>query len=120
MKISTGKKVLVVIQDGPFNTLAASEAFRMGIGLTLAENQTRFLLVQNGAYHLNPLQGNRINKPSLYDFISVFEAIGITLSVDADDMLARKITRAPAMTRALPKTEVFQMIRDADVVIPFR
>ncbi len=112
--------MLVVIQDGPFNTLATSEAFRMGIGLTLAENQTHFLLVQDGAYHLNPLQGNKMNRPSLYDFIAVFEDIDITLSVDADDMLARKITRIPPMTRTLPKAEVFQMIRDADVVIPFR
>lgn len=120
MKPPKGKTVLVLIQDGPFNTLATSEAFRMGIGLTLAENQTHFLLVQDGAYHLNPLQGDKISRPSLYNFITVFEDIGITLSVDADDMRARKITRVPPMTHALPKTEVFQMIRDADVVIPFR
>lgn len=115
-----GKKVVVIIQDGPFNTLRASEAFRMGVGLTLAENQPSFLLVQDGAYHLFPLQGRKIGKPSLYDFITIFEEIGITLCVDADDMFARKIERIPPITRQLPRTEVFQMIRDADVVIPFR
>lgn len=92
----------------------------MGVGLTLAGNQPSFLLIQDGVYHLLPLRGDKIGRPSLYDFITVFEEIGITLCVDADDMLARKIDRMPPPTRQLPRTEVFQMIRDADTVIPFR
>lgn len=120
MAARKGKKVVIIIQDGPFNTLCVSEAFRMGVGLTLSENQISFLLVGDGAYQLLPLQGHKIGKPSLYDFISVFKEIGITLCVDADDMLARKIDRMPAITRQLPRSEVFQMIRETDIVIPFR
>ncbi|GEM_PF-514916 len=120
MRRDRGKQVAIIIRSGPFNTLCASEAFRTGVGLTLSEHKVTFLLVQDGAYHLMPLQGKKIGRPSMYDFIAVFEEIGITLCVDADDMLVRKIERIPAITRQLPRTEVFQMIRDADVVIPFQ
>jgi len=120
MGTNTGKKVVVIVQDGPFNTLRASEAFRMGVGLTLSENKITFLLIQDGAYHLLPLQGEKIGRSSVHDFTPVFKEIGVTLCVDADDMLARKIKKTPPTTRQLPRAEVFQMIRDAEVVIPFR
>lgn len=114
------KKVVVVVQDGPFNTVGASEAFRMGLGLTLAENQCAVLLVNDGVYHLLPLHGEKIGQSSLYDFIEVFEQVGLEFYADTDAVCEREIGRPPRITRQLSHAEVFRLIRDADVVIPFR
>ncbi len=115
-----GKRVLILVACGPFNTLQASEAFRMGVGLTLAENQTTFLLIHDGVFNLLPLRGGKIGCPSLYDFIGVFEQVGLKLCADADSMLVRKMENSPEITQQLPSLEVMQMIREADVVIPLR
>ena len=114
------KKVVVIVQDGPFNTIGASEAFRMGLGLSLAENQTSILLVNDGVYHLLPLHGGKIGRPSLYDFIEVFEQVGLKLYADADAVCERKVGRPRCIAKQLPHGEVLRLIRDADVVIPFR
>ncbi len=118
--ISKKKKIVVLVEDGPFNTVRSSEAFRMSIGLTLAENEVCIVLVGDGVFHLNKLRGANIGRPSIYDVMGVFEQIDLKLYADAEAMLARKIEAPPEMTRELPSPDVMLLIREADVVLPFR
>jgi len=114
------KRVVVVIEEGPFNMLRASEAFRMSIGLNASENEISLLLIHDGVYNLLPLHAEKIGCPSIREYIDHFEKVGLLCFSDADSLLEREISPVPSYTKQLPHSETIQMILDADVVIPFR
>ncbi len=114
------KKVVVLVDGGPFNTVRPSEAFRMAIGLTLGSNDVSIILLDDGVFHLKKLRGDQIGRPSLYDVIGVFEKIGLKLYADQEAVGRRNIDTPPKESRSLPYQEIMGLIRGADVVIPFR
>ena len=57
------KKVTVVLQKSPFNTLRNSEALRMSLGLTLANNAVSVVFTQDAVYSLLPSLPENIKSP---------------------------------------------------------
>jgi sulfur relay (sulfurtransferase) DsrF/TusC family protein len=113
------KKVLVIVQDSPFNTLRTSEAFRMAMGLTLSESQVSVLLVGDGVWNLLPLQAEKINRPSIQTYLEYFPKVNIQLFADADSLAEREVP-APERTTVIPHERTLSLILEAEVVIPFR
>lgn len=114
------KRVVVVVDEGPFNTLRVSEAFRMSIGLCVTENRVSLLLILDGVYNLLPLHAEKIGRPSIRDYIDHFEKVGLQCFADADSLLEREISPVLPYAKQLPHSEIIQLILEADVVIPFR
>jgi sulfur relay (sulfurtransferase) DsrF/TusC family protein len=114
------KKVLVVVQDGPFNTIRSSEAFRMSIGLTLSENHVSLLLVDDGVFNLLPLHAEKIGRPSIQTYLEYFPKVHLTLLADAEALAGRGIQSVPQGTKVIRHEEALSLISEADVVIPFR
>jgi sulfur relay (sulfurtransferase) DsrF/TusC family protein len=54
------KRVAVVIRQSPFNTCRNSEALRMTVGLTLAENAITVVFRDDGVYTLLATQPSLI------------------------------------------------------------
>ena len=113
------KKVLVIIQDSPFNTLRTSEAFRMAMGLILSDNHVSVLLTGDGVWSLLPLQAEQIGRPSIQTYLEYFPKVKIHLFADAGSLAERGIA-SPAGVEAIPHANALSLISDAEVVIPFR
>lgn len=114
------KKVVVIVDDAPFNTARVSEAFRMSIGLTMSECHISLLLIHDGVYNLLPLRAEKIGRPGIAEYIRVAEKVGLHLLADADSVLRRQITLTNQNASQVPYEETLRVIRDANVVIPFR
>lgn len=114
------KKVLVIVQDSPFNTIRSSEGFRMTMGLSLADNDVSLLLMGDGVYNLLPLRGETIGQPSIQTYLEYFPKVRVQLYAEAEALADREIPSIPPGTRALPHREALGLISAAEVVIPFR
>lgn len=114
------KKILVIVDQTPFNTIRASEAFRMCMGLTVSDNEISLLLINDGAYNLMPLHAEKIGRPAIDEYVDHFEKVNLHYFVDADSLLERDISPNNTQAKQLPHVETLQLINDADVVIPFR
>ncbi len=114
------KHVIVVVADGPFNTARVSEAFRMGIGLTLSKCRISLLLIHDGVYNLLPLHAEKIGRPGISEYIQVAEKVGLQLLADANSVLEREITFSEETALQIPHDETLKLLCEADVVIPFR
>src|SRR3569832_1541197 len=66
------KRVLLIVQESPFNTLRTSEAFRMTMGLILSENEVSILLMGDGVLNLLPLKAEAIGQPSIESYLEYF------------------------------------------------
>jgi len=114
------KKVLVVLQDGPFNTLRSSEGFRMTMGLSLSENEVSLLLMGDGVYNLLPLRAEAIGQPSIQTYLEYFPKVRVRLYAEAKAMADRGIQSLPEGAKQISYQEAFRLISTAEVVIPFR
>ena len=113
------KKVVVIIQESPFNTIRTSEAFRMAMGLILSDNQVSILLVGDGVWNLLPLKAEQIGRPSIQTYLEYFPKVDIHLFADAGSLAERAMT-SPEGIELLSHEKTLSMIADAEVVIPFR
>ncbi len=114
------KKVLVIVQDSPFNTLRTSEAFRMAMGMILSGNPVSVLLVGDGVWSLLPLQSERIGRPSIQTYLEYFPKVHISLFADTAALTERGLTALPGGTEAIPHEKALALISESEVVIPFR
>ncbi len=114
------KKVVVIIQDSPLNTLRPSEAFRMAMGMILSDNQVSVLLVGDGVWNLLPLQPEKIGLPSIQTYLEYFPKVHISLFADAGALAERGLTILPGGAEAIPHEKALSLISEAEVVIPFR
>jgi sulfur relay (sulfurtransferase) DsrF/TusC family protein len=114
------KKVLVIIQDSPFNTLRASEGFRMTMGLSLADNEVSLLLMGDGVFNLLPLRAEAVGQPSIQTYLEYFPKMRIQLYAEDEALINREISSLPPGTRRLPRQEALGLISAAEVAIPFR
>lgn len=114
------KKVLVLIQDGPLNTLRSSEGFRMTMGLSLADNEVSLLLMGDGVFNLLPLKAERVEQPSIQTYLEYFPKVGVQLYAEAEALADREISSLPPGAEVLPHREALDLISNAEVVIPFR
>jgi sulfur relay (sulfurtransferase) DsrF/TusC family protein len=113
------KKVLVIVQEGPFNTIRSSEAFRMAMGLILSSNEVSILLIGDGVWNILPLQAEQIGRPSIQTYLEYFPKVNIHLFVDAASLAEREII-SPEGAEAIPHEKALSLIAGAEVVIPFR
>lgn len=113
------KKVLIIVQESPFNTLRTSEAFRMAVGLILSDNQVSVLLVGDGVWSLLPLQAEKIDRPSIQTYLEYFQKVNVSLFADAGALAERGVASYPDGTAVIPHETALALISDAEVVIPF-
>lgn len=114
------KKVVVIVQESPLNTLRTSEAFRMAMGLILSDNRVSVLLAGDGVWNLLPLQAEKIDRPSIRPYLDYFPKVGISLFADADALAERGIASSPEGTSVISHEQALALISEAEVVIPFR
>lgn len=114
------KKVLVLIQDSPLNTLRSSEGFRMAMGLSLADNEVSLLLMGDGVFNLLPLRAETIGQPSIQTYLEYFPKVHVQLYAESKALADRGVRSLPEAVRPVSYQKAFQLISTSEVVIPFR
>lgn len=114
------KKILVLVQDGPFNTLRSGEGFRMTMGLSLADNEVSLLLMGDGVFNLLPLKAEMIGQPSIQTYLEYFPKVRVRLYAEAGALADRGVQSLPEGVKRISYQEAFQLVSAAEVVIPFR
>jgi sulfur relay (sulfurtransferase) DsrF/TusC family protein len=113
------KRIAVIIRSSPFNTLKSVEAFRFGIGLTLEGNKVDFLLMEKGVWNSLSVQSGALGRPDVDQFIQTMELCGVNGFVDSETLPLSYHPRIREEFKKKTKGELFQIIHQADLVIPF-
>mgnify|MGYP001589460920 CR=1 FL=1 len=111
------KKIAVVIRKSPFNTLRNSEALRMSVGLTLAENSVSVFFVDDGVYILLLNQPEIIKSPVINKHIETLCLLNGKLIADEESLKERNLDNLKYKVAVMSSNEVFNMIEKSDVVI---
>ena len=113
------KEVTVVIRKSPFNTLRNSEALRMSVGLTLAENRVRVIFVDDGVYTLLPTSPEVIGSPMLRKHLEMLRLLGCPRLAEEESLEERGLKTLGYEVEIKPRMEIARLIAGSDVVIPW-
>lgn len=113
------KKVVVLIRSSPFNTIRASEAMRLALGLILSKNQVSVLMMEDGAWSAKGIRPSDIKRPEVSQFLDLYGACNIRQMVDSLSLEVRKITDIHDGVEKVSRQEALSHLAEADVVIPF-
>ncbi|MBI5193344.1 MAG: DsrE family protein [Nitrospirae bacterium] len=119
--MSTGlfKKMAIIIRSTPFNTIALTEAFRMGIGMTLADNKVKILLIGDGVWSSLNLSPQMIGRPDLFESIELLSACGVRVLADETSMDDRNISVHECHVEKVSRDEIYKVISESDAVVSF-
>lgn len=113
------KKVVVLIRSSPFNTIKASEAIRLALGLTLSKNQVFVIMLDEGVWNAKDIRPKDIKRPEVSQFLELYSACKIKQMVDSLSLDERNITDIRNDVESIDRQEVLSRLTEADVVIPF-
>lgn len=113
------KQVAVIIRTSPFNTLKSVEAFRLGIGLTLAGNRVDLLLMEEGVWNALFANSSLLNRPDANQFIQSMELCGVNGYVDVGNLPASYHQNIRREFQKKTKEDMFNIIHKADIVVPY-
>jgi len=113
------RKVAVLIRRLPMGTLKCSEALRVGVGLTLSDNQVTAIFIGDGVWSATGLKPQVIKGPEFKKHIETLKMLGHRLVVDEDSLRLRGIGGVWDGVEVKPRPEILKILDEAEVVIPF-
>ena len=113
------KNVSVIIKRTPFNSLIASEALRMSVGLTLQDNKLNIIFIDDGVYLLTELNPKIINSPEIAKHIETLISFKINLIADKESMDKRGIEDIKYNVKVVQINEILDTIKNSEVIITY-
>jgi len=113
------KRIAIILRYSPLNSIRGPEGFRLGVGMTLEGNNVDLILMGQGAWSALPLQSSKVGRPDANQFIDSLELCGITAYVDFEEIPVSLQSKLRKEFVKKEKSELFQLISRADVVISF-
>lgn len=113
------KKVTVVLQKSPFNTLRNSEALRMSLGLTLANNAISIIFTSDAVYNLLPAFPENINSPVFGRHIEMLNTLKCKLIAEKESLEERDVKDIKYNIEIKERSEVFKFIKESNTVITY-
>ena len=113
------KKIGVILRNPPLKTVKNSEALRMSVGLTIEEeNQVNVLFTGDGVLTLNPLKPEIVGLPSFQKPLETLTALEIPIYAEKEAVEEKKI-KTPEGAELKTKNEIYEIIKEQDIIIPF-
>ncbi len=113
------KRVVIVLRHTPLNHIKNLEAFRLGLGLTLSNNEVTVVMVGEGVLNGIPLEPEIVDRPSVASFLEFYGDVGIRSLADQSALEQYGVKQLRDGVEAVARKVILDAIRDADVVIPF-
>jgi sulfur relay (sulfurtransferase) DsrF/TusC family protein len=110
---------LIIIKESPFNTVRCSEALRVGLGLTLTENQVALLFMGDGLHALAQTRPDLIRRPAVEDFFKYCGQLSVPMLADRQGMAERNLTAIRPGVDLISHEEALERIARSRVVVPF-
>jgi len=113
------KRVVMVLRHTPLNHIKNLEAFRLGLGLTLSNNEVTVVMVDEGVLNAIDFRPEIVARPSVASFLDYYQDVGIRSLADQGSVKHFGLTTLREGVELVPRQEIIDAIRDAEVVIPF-
>lgn len=113
------KRVVLLLRHTPLNHIKNLEAFRLGLGLTLGNNEVTVAMVDEGVFNAVDMQPEVVDRPSVEAFLTYYEDVGVRSIVDRAGLERHGITGLREGVEAVDRKEILELMRGADFVIPF-
>ena len=111
------KHVAVMIRKSPFNTCRNSEALRMTVGLTLADNAIAVIFRDDGVYTLLPTQPAMIGSLEVDKHLETLQLLNVRLIAEKEALAERKLSQLKWDVERLERREVAQLLADSQAII---
>jgi sulfur relay (sulfurtransferase) DsrF/TusC family protein len=113
------KKVTTVLRRSPFNSVVASEALRMSLGLTLSDNTVTVVFVEDAVYILVSPDTEAIRYPDVKRHIETLKEMGCQLIAEKESLKKRGLLDRKLDVNICSRREIDQIIEQSDRVICF-
>jgi sulfur relay (sulfurtransferase) DsrF/TusC family protein len=113
------KRVAVVIRQSPFNTCRNSEALRMTVGLTLADNAISVIFREDGIYTLLPTQPALIGMLEIDKHIETLKLLNVRLVAEREALEERHLMHLKWDVERVDRREIAQLLADSEAVVCF-
>jgi sulfur relay protein TusC/DsrF len=113
------KNVAVIVRTSPFNTCRNSEALRMTVGLTLADNAIVVVFQDDGVYTLLATQPALIDSLEVDKHLETLQLLNVRLVAEQEALSARELSQLKWQVERLAKPEVAQLLAQSDAIICF-
>ena len=113
------KKVTTLIRQSPFNTSVPTEALRMSLGLTLANNKVTVVFVEDGVYMLASSASESMGYPDLKKHLSTLQDFHCKLAAEKESLEMRGIKAGKINAEIKSREEIDQLLEESDQVIAF-
>jgi sulfur relay (sulfurtransferase) DsrF/TusC family protein len=111
------KQVAVVIRQAPFNTCRNSEALRMTVGLTLAENAIAVIFGGDGVYTLLPTQPVLIGSLEIDKHLETLQLLNVRLIAEQESLHERHLSQLKWTVERLPRCEIAQLLAESEAIV---
>lgn len=113
------KRVAVVLRKSPFNTCRNSEALRMTVGLTLADNIIAVIFREDGVYTLLPTQPALIGAPEIDKHIDTLKLLNVRLMAEQEALDERHLVHLKWDVERVDRREVAQLLAASEAIVCF-
>lgn len=113
-----GRKVAVIVRHPPFNSDRDSEALRLSVGQTLAENEVTVVFLAEGVTLLREVTPALIEADDVGKHLRTCQDLGVRLVAEEEALRRHGIIPA-AYVEVRDFLGVCALLSRADVVIPF-
>lgn len=115
------KKVVVLVRHSPLNTVRNSEALRMSVGLTLADNEVTALLLDAAAWLAVPLSPQAIAAPEIKKHLDTLRLLNMRVKVEGESLERYGVPLGEVLEgiEVIPRRQVIDEITAAEAVICF-
>ncbi len=113
------KRVVLLLRHTPLNHIKNLEAFRLGLGLTLSNNEVTVAMMGEGVFNAINFAPEVVDRPSVAEFLGYYEAVGIRSVAEEEAVQKYKIDSLRDDVTLESRKTILDIVRSADVVIPF-
>jgi sulfur relay protein TusC/DsrF len=113
------KQVAVIIRQSPFNTCRNSEALRMTVGLTLAENAIAVIFQGDGVYTLLPTQPGLIGSLEIDKHLETLQLLNVRLIAEEESLAERHLSQLKWDVERLARHDVAHLLADSEAMVCF-
>jgi sulfur relay (sulfurtransferase) DsrF/TusC family protein len=113
------KRVVLVLRRTPLNHIKNLEAFRLGLGLTLSNLDVTVVMVDEGVFNAIEMKPEIVDRPQVDSFLNYYEDVGVQLLAEREALDKYGVNTLRKGVEAVERQAIVEVIRGADVVIPF-
>jgi sulfur relay (sulfurtransferase) DsrF/TusC family protein len=113
------RNVLIIIRQSPFDNIICSEALRMCVGLTLADNKITVIFLDDGVFLLTPMLTESKDHSDIRRYLETLKEFDCRLIAEKKALKETESVEGVIDFDVSTEMEISKMITESDRVIVF-